>query len=148
MKQVDFYLISNRVKQGQYKLASRLAKKLQSMQQSSLMVVDTPAQLDELDGVLWNFSDTSFVAHDRVPHEGSAMSKTHLTTVDELSSELLSQQYDVLVSLTSDVQTCCHHFDRVAEIIEAEEPAKSAGRERYRRYQAEGFEIKTHHLEL
>ena len=33
MKQVDFYLISNRVNQAKFKLASRLANKLQRLDQ-------------------------------------------------------------------------------------------------------------------
>ena len=64
MKQVDFYLISNRVSNAKYKLASRLANKLQRMKQSSLVITDNAEATTELDKVMWSFSDASFLAHE------------------------------------------------------------------------------------
>ena len=148
MKQVDFYLIGNTVHQARYKLASRLAKKLQGMEQSALIVVDHDDELNPLDEVLWVFSDTSFVAHDRVPSSDGTRSLTHIAKASEVSSEMLDKQYDVLISLTSEVQAFSHRFSRIAEIIESEESSKAAGRDRFRHYKTEGFELKTHNLEL
>jgi len=41
-----------------------------------------------------------------------------------------------------------HHFSRIAEIVEQDEQSKTAARVRFKRYQTEGFEIKTHQIEL
>ena len=148
MKQVDFYLIENRINHAGLKLASRLAKKLQGLEQSTIMVVENAETLARLDETLWTFSDTSFVAHDRISGSARARCKTHLALTTELENQLMEQHYDVLVNLSAAVPGCCHHFARIADIVEVDEDARVAGRNRFRQYRDEGFEIKTHSLEL
>ncbi len=148
MKQVDFYLLSNAVNQGKFKLAGRLANKLQSLAKKTLIVTDTEEQLNDLDAVLWSFSDTSFVAHHQPSGESALLSKTHISTAAMVDQEALQHDYNVLISLSEDIPVFSHHFSRIAEIIDANDDAKSAARARYRRYQSEGFELKTHQIEL
>ncbi len=147
MKQVDFYLIANQIDQAQFKLASRLANKLQKSGASMLLVTDTEHDTDQLDQTLWQFSDTSFVAHDRLNHD-ETLSLVQIGEHQAVSPAVLEREYDVLVNLCQDVPIFSHHFSRIAEIVVADEDAKAAGRSRYKRYQTEGFEIKMHQIEL
>lgn len=147
MKQVDFYLISNRVNQAKYKLASRLANKLQRLGQHALIVTEDASATRELDQVMWSFSDASFLAHDDVS-DISPDSKVVIGEHSAIAQPVLEHKFDVLINLAIDVPVYNHHFARIAEIVETDDEAKGAGRERYKHYQNEGFELKTHKIEL
>lgn len=148
MKQVDFYLLGNSVDKAKFKLACRLVKKLQDLKKSTLIVVDSSDEAEQMDQILWTFNDASFVAHDRLPATDQPQSSTHITTVETTTTEILARNHDVLLTLASDVPVFCHQFSRIAEIVEAEEAAKLSARQRFRQYKSEGFERKTHHIEL
>ena len=147
MKQVDFYLISNRVNNAKYKLASRLANKLQRMKQSSLVITDDNKATAELDKVMWSFSDASFLAHESLTEVNPA-ALVVIGDKHSVSAATLERQHDVLINLSSEVPMFNHHFSRIAEIVEADENAKAAARVRYKSYQGEGFELKMHNIEL
>ncbi len=148
MKQVDFYLISNQVIDAKYKLASRLSNKLTRMQLKALIVTDSLEASKQLNKVMWSYSDTSFVAHDHVPSESPTPSKVHITEVPSVSTDLLNDNYDVLINLASEVHAFNHHFERIAEIVLPNEESKAAARERFKSYKSEGFELKISPVEL
>lgn len=147
MKQVDFYLISNRVIDAKFKLASRLCQKLQRQNKSSLVVTNTPAETTQLDRVMWSFSDTSFVAHDNL-NDINPEALTHIGDHNSVSPRVLECQHDVLVNVSSGIPIFSHHFSRIAEIVESDDDSKAAARIRYKSYQGEGFELKMHNIEL
>jgi len=147
IKQVDFYLISNQVQNGKYKLASRLSNKLQRLKQSALIITDNKDATIELDNIMWSFSDTSFLAHDRIAND-QHHSTIQIGDASQASPKLFEKDYNVLINISFDVPIFNHHFTRIAEIVEADEQSKTAARVRYKRYQTEGFEIKTHNIEL
>ncbi len=150
MKQVDFYLITNSVKQARFKLASRLASKMQKLGKSLLVVTDSDEQTQQLDELMWAYSDTSFVAHESLANV-SDMQQTctiHIGEQKAVNAAVIERSYDVLLNLCDEVPVFNHHFNRIAEIIEADENSKTAGRKRYKHYQSEGFELKMHELSL
>lgn len=147
MKQVDFYLISNQVVDAKYKLASRLASKLQRLQQSALLITDSADATAELDRVMWSFSDTSFLAHKQLG-ETDKTSKIAIGGQNLVSPEVLENDYEVLINLSSKVPVFSHNISRIAEIVEASDESKALARQRYKHYQTEGFELKTHKIEL
>lgn len=148
MRQVDFYLISNHVAQAELKLASRLANKLMALKQRVLLVTDTEDEATDLDKMLWSFSDTSFVAHDRLPSKTPVHSTIHIAVGSDLDEALLAFDYNVLINLGSEVPDCQARFPRIAEVIAADERSKSEGRLRFKKYKAQNLEIKTHPIEI
>lgn len=147
MKQVDFYLISNRVSDAKFKFASRLANKLQRIKQSCLVVTNDQSETTQLDKVMWSFSDSSFLAHDSI-NEAEPSSLVHIGDHNSITPLVLERDHDVLINLSSDIPIFNHHFSRVAEIVEADEHAKASARKRYKSYQGEGYELKMHNIEL
>ena len=147
MKQVDFYLISNKVNNAKYKLASRLSNKLQRLKQSSLIITDDEKATAELDQVMWSFSDTSFLAHERI-NDDKHVSSIQIGDASLASPSFLEKEHNVLINISSEVPIFNHHFARIAEIVEQDEQSKIAARVRFKRYQTEGFDIKTHKIEL
>jgi len=147
MKQVDFYLISNQVADAKYKLASRLSNKLQRLNQSALIITDDENATTELDRVMWSFSDTSFLVHERFD-EPELSANFQIGDASSVSPKLLERSYNVLINISSEIPIFNHHFTRIAEIVAPDDESKTAARVRYKRYQTEGFEIKTHNIEL
>ncbi len=146
-KQVDFYLIGNQVADAKYKLAARLCNKIQRLNKRALVVTGDAKATNKLDQLLWTFSDASFVAHDSLK-DRDAISSIHIGEISEVSSEVLQANYDVLVNLADDAPPFSHQFNRVAEIVEPVASEKAAARRRFKNYRDEGFELKTHDLEL
>ena len=157
-KQVDFYLISNRLRDAKYKLASRLANKLSRLDKKALIITDSKEQTEHLSQIMWSFRDSSFLAHERIDQlenqaEIAKRYKQGLNFVvigDALSvsAEILENNFSVMINLASEVPIYSHHFERVAEIVESDDSEKKAARTRYKHYQGEGFSIETHSLEL
>lgn len=145
--QVDFYLITNQVTDARYKLAARLCNKIQRLGQRVLVVTDDTSATDRLDQLLWTFSDTSFAAHDPLD-DPDPLSSIHIGCCADLKEQNINDNYDVLVNLSRDAPAFSRHFNRVAEIVEAGEPAKTAARLRFRMYRKQGFELETHNIEL
>lgn len=152
MTQVDFYLISNRVTDGCFKLASRLSNKLQRMEQRALVVTDSIDHSQHLDQVMWTFNDTSFVAHDRFEVGASASSslpaKICISEAEHVAQAFQAQPFDVLVNLSSSVIDLEHPSQRIAEIVDADDISKAAAREKFKLYRQRGFELKTHDIQL
>jgi len=147
MKQVDFYLISNKVSKAKYKLASRLSNKLQRQDKSALIITDNDDATTELDSVMWSFSDTSFLTHEKIS-DNDQTALIQIGDASQASPKFLEKNYNVLINISTDIPIFNHHFQRIAEIVEQDEQAKIAARIRFKRYQTEGFEIKTHNIEL
>lgn len=145
--QVDFYLIANQVSDAKYKFASRLANKLQRLKQKTLLVVADPQSFQTLDKIMWSYSDTSFVAHENAS-EASIDTIVHLAVPAQIDDKLLHNKYKVVINLTDSVLDRCTQVERIAEIVEHSETAKSSARERFRVYQAQDYAIKTHNIEL
>lgn len=157
-KQVDFYLISNRLRDAKFKLASRLANKVSRLNQHVLIITDSKEQSEQLSQTLWSFRDSSFLAHERIDqlakHTDVSQLYAHglrFVLIGEalsVSSQILQNEFSVMINLASEVPLYSHHFARVAEIVEADETAKQLARTRYKHYQGEGFKVTTHTLEL
>jgi DNA polymerase-3 subunit chi len=147
MKQVDFYLISNRVNDAKYKLASRLANKLQRIKQSCLIITDNAEATTELDRVMWSFSDSSFLVHD-LTSDTKPQSLLQIGERNSITPLVLEREHDVLINLSSDIPLFNHNFSRIAEIVEADDDSKASARTRYKTYQGKGFELKMHDIEL
>jgi len=147
MKQVDFYLISNRVKNAHYKLASRLANKLQRLDHHCLVITQSREDTDSMTEIMWSFSDSSFLAHDNLG-DSDFVSKVQIGDAHSVTPSVLEKPYDVLINLAADVPVFSHHFSRIAEIVDVSDEAKAAARSRYKHYQSEGFSLKTHDIEL
>ncbi len=147
MKQVDFYLINNQIANAKFKLASRLANKLQRSGKYALVVTEDESTAKLLDQTMWTYNDASFLAHDDLT-EKTPSSRIHIGAHNTVSQAVIERNYDVLINLASDIPMFNHHFERIAEIVEADESSKAAGRTRFKSYKNEGFELKMHKIEL
>ena len=139
---VDFYVQSGGPAQGHLTLACRVTEKAFQAGHQVYLRCDDMTQAEELDTLLWTFSQCSFVPH-------------HLHGVDDDPAPVTighgppdSAQVQVVVSVAGKPITNFADFARVAEIVGSEEIEKQSGRARFKFYRENGVEPATHEIRL
>ena len=149
-EQVDFYLLETAVSDGKLKLACRLTNKLHKLQKRVLMVCADKQQMNNLDGLLWRFSDTSFIPHQIFDNQ-TAMDCEQYTvhlTLPECLPHAVEDKLNVVINLTSTLLPDTPKVARRAELIECDEADKQAARGRYKHYSDAGITTNMHRITL
>ena len=118
---------------------------------------DSPELARRLDALLWTWRDESFVPHAVCGADEAEASDAGASDAGGAGAgggasvtigwgALPEFADDVLLNLGSRVPDGFERFARVAEVVGGADPARAAGRERFRRYRAVGCELKTHRL--
>ncbi|MFG6466397.1 DNA polymerase III subunit chi [Roseateles sp. BYS87W] len=90
-----------------------------------------PAALARLDALLWSFDAAEFL-----PHRRWVTGEPHLPGEVLLVSDASQLPHrGLLVNLSHDLPTAAFEFERVLEVVSADDEAVRAGRVRYRAYQ-------------
>lgn len=125
--------------------ACRFARKVQRSG-SRLLIAAPPDALAVLDRMLWNLAPQDFVAHclDDADEELVCASPVVLA-VDARTAP----HHDVLLNLHADVPEGFAQFDRLVEVVSAQDEAdRSGARARWRFYASRGYAIVRHDLVL
>ncbi len=140
MTQVDFYILADDAPKARPLLTCRLTEKAWKQGHRVFINTDSPQQLGELDDLLWTFRAGSFIPHGvyTEPDAEQPVSLGHGVEPEGYT--------DVLVNLSADVPGFFSRFDRVAELVGADDASRTAARERYRFYQDRGYTLNTHKL--
>lgn len=117
--------------------ACRLARKAYAAGSRIVLMTDDAAQLAELDGMMWTFSATDFLPH--VPAGDALASATPIILADSDSAELPHR--DLLVNLSRRIPAGVDSFQRVIEVISADEADAAAGRQRYVAYKQQNYPL-------
>jgi len=140
---VDFYVLASASEEGRLRVACRLCEKAYLAAQRVAVLVPDPAALRRLDELLWTFTDGSFVPHEI---EDGATRPSADCPVVLVAGGAPAGQVEVLVNLGSEVPAVGSGVRRIAEVIDAEEGRRAAGRRRFRRYRSLGIEPRSHDL--
>jgi DNA polymerase-3 subunit chi len=139
---VDFYVLSGTEARARLKFACRIAEKAYLASQRVFVWLEDAAELQSFDELLWTFADRSFV-----PHEIFGDAAQWQDTPVLLGWQAQPQQpFDVLLNLGSQVPAAAACAGRIAEIVDAEEPRRRAGRHRFRHYRELGLAPQTHNV--
>ncbi|MDQ9169920.1 DNA polymerase III subunit chi [Oxalobacteraceae bacterium R-40] len=133
MTRIDFH--SNVADKIAY--ACRLVRKARAANCNAVIIGSDRAQLAALDEALWTFSDQDFLPHVMADDALAAQTPVILATHDDGEFP----HYQVLINLTAETPAQFARFERMLEIVSAEEADKNAGRERYRFYQQRGYPL-------
>jgi DNA polymerase-3 subunit chi len=115
----------------------RLVRKARAANCRIVLLAGDRTELATLDQALWTFSALDFLPHATVGDDNIAMTPVILT--DDDSADLPHHQ--ILINLSAATPTHFARFERMFEIISADEDDKAAGRERYRFYQQRGYPL-------
>jgi DNA polymerase-3 subunit chi len=139
---VDFYVLPGSEPRERLKFACRIAEKAYLADQRVFIWLDDAVELKAFDELLWTFADRSFV-----PHEIFSDARQWQDTPVLLGCEAQPQQpFDLLLNLGNAVPAAAACAGRVAEIVDAEEPQRRAGRNRFRHYRELGLAPETHNI--
>ena len=138
MTRIDFY----RYAEDKLRFACRLAAT--AFDRESRVVVYSPDAkvLADFDRTLWTFQATRFVPHCFV--NSAVASETPI--VLSSSGESLPH-HDVLLNLADEWPPFFSSFERVLEIVAADEGDKERARERYAFYKKRGYDIKVNDID-
>ncbi len=136
---VTFYVLPGAGERAWLVYACRLVEKAYLLEHRVRVHCDSAELAGRLDSVLWTFSDRSFVPHGLAGSAGAAGAPVVISADDQDVPPA-----DLLVNLGREVPADFQRYDRVAELIDADEERRRAGRERFRFYRERGIEPETH----
>lgn len=142
MLEVSFYILSPTYESGRDVVACKLAEKAYRQGIFSILYTESENQSRFLDDLLWTFRNTSFV-----PHQILTVPKPPENPQILICNLFLPGRENLtVINLASAIPNELENCQRILEIIAPDEPAKQAGRQRYRQYQQIGANLVTHPL--
>jgi DNA polymerase-3 subunit chi len=142
--QVDFYILPTDSSEERLRLACRITDKAVQQGQQVLINTESPAESARLDGLLWTFSQGSFIPHRLI--EAATSTKIAEPVLIGCGIAPESQETHVLINLAGTVPEFFDRYQRVAELVDGNEQRRMQGRERFRFYRDKGCEPNTHRL--
>ena len=137
----DFYLIDKpRFREQPLLLVCELAKRGFAANLPMVVLARDAAQAEAIDDLLWSFDPDEYL-----PHQIAGMDEGD----DETPILIATPEMDVpartmLINLRDAAPT--GSFDRVLEVVPADPSARGPLRERWKHYQALGFEVNKHDM--
>lgn len=146
MTRIDYYVLASTGEADVQRLACRIAGKAYGLGHTVYIHAGSAAEAQHIDGLLWTFSDTSFVPH--------ALAET-LQDEREIARHPVQigcnsapgTPADLLINLAPAVPEFFEQFARLAEVIDADAKRRADGRARYRHYRDRGYQITTHQID-
>jgi DNA polymerase-3 subunit chi len=115
----------------------RLVRKARTANCRIVLLTRDHADLAALDEALWTFSETDFLPHTAAGDELSPDTPVILTDNDTADVP----HHEVLINLSGNTPAHFARFERMIEIIAADEADRTAGRERFRFYKQRGYTL-------
>ncbi len=140
MPRADFYLIDKpRFRAEPLLLVCELAKKAFAGEQPTLVLVRSPSQAEALDELMWAFDETAFIPHQIAGDEDDAV-----TAVLIVPPGVATPDRTLVINLRDECAPGL--FERVLEVVPADEAERAGSRERWKTYKAAGFEVAKHDM--
>ena len=141
MPRADFYLVGKpRFREEPLRLVCELARKAHDAGMWTLVLARDAAQAETLDDLLWDMGDDVFI-----PHQVAGMDVDE----DEAAVLIAPPEADApLRPLVINLRDAAVEgsFERVLEVVPADESARGPLRQRWKQYQARGFEVNKHDM--
>jgi DNA polymerase-3 subunit chi len=145
---IDFYILRSASDDARLDVACRIAEKAMLREQHVFICPESQGEARRLDALLWTFSQGSFVPHRIVTGDEREQppEPVLIGRGAESSTEPLTERWDVLINLSTEVPEFFSRYARLAEVVDAAEPRRERGRERYRYYRDRGYTLNTHRV--
>jgi len=137
MTTIDFYFNAP----DRFQVACRLAGKALAQKKRMLIYAPEPETASRIDKLLWTWPAIGFVPH-CASHDPLAPETPILIASDADSP----RECELILNLAEDCPPHFERFERLLEVVSAEDAARQAGRSRYRFYQSRGYKISHHDL--
>ena len=136
MPRADFYLIAKpRFRDDPLLLVCELAKKAFESGQRTLVLARSLEQAEQLDEKLWEFDELAFVPHQIAGDDDDAITPVLIAPPQTQVADRV-----LVINLRDDCAPGL--FERVLEVVPADEAQRAGSRQRWKIYQHAGFEVK------
>jgi DNA polymerase-3 subunit chi len=140
MPRADFYLIAKpRFRAEPLRLACELVRKAYDSGQWTLVLARDAQQAEALDDLLWDMGDDAYL-----PHQIAGDEEDDQTPILIAAPEFDAPLRPLVVNLRDHAVDGA--FERVLEVVPADESTRGPLRERWKQYQARGFELHKHDM--
>ncbi|MFC3813487.1 DNA polymerase III subunit chi [Lysobacter sp. GCM10012299] len=140
MARADFYLIQKeRFREEPLLLVCELARKAHDANLWTLVLVRDEDQAQRLDELLWEFDENAYI-----PHQIAGDDEDELAPVLIATPESDTPLRPVVINLRD--APVAGSFERVLEVVPADDSARGPLRERWKQYQARGLDLKKHDM--
>ncbi len=140
MPRADFYLIDKpRFRDEPLLLVCELALKAFEAGKPTLILARSPEQAEQLDEKLWEFRDDAFV-----PHQIAGDDDDAITPVLIALPGTTTPDRPLVINLRDECVP--GDFERVLEVIPADESQREGSRERWKAYKSAGLELAKHDM--
>jgi DNA polymerase-3 subunit chi len=140
MPRADFYLIDKpRFREDPLLLACELAKKAFNGGLPTLILARSAEEADLLDEKLWEFDEEAFI-----PHQIAGDDDDAITPVLIVPPGGVTPDRTLVINLRDECAPGL--FERVLEVIPADEAERAGSRERWKTYKAAGFDVAKHDM--
>ena len=140
MPRADFYLIAKeRFREEPLRLVCELARKAFDANLWTLVLARDADQAEALDEMLWDMGDDAYI-----PHQIAGDEEDELTPVLIASPDTDAPLRPLVINLRDDAVE--GNFERVLEVVPADDSAREPLRERWKQYKARGMEVKKHDM--
>ena len=135
MPRADFYLIAKeRFREEPLRLVCELARKAYDANLWALVLVRDAEQAEQLDAMLWDMGDDAYI-----PHQIAGDEEDELTPVLIATPEIDAPLRPLVINLRDGAVD--GSFERVLEVVPADESSRGPLRERWKQYQARGLTL-------
>ena len=140
MPRADFYLIAKeRFREEPLLLVCELARKAYDANLWTLILARDAEQAEALDEMLWDMGDDAYI-----PHQIAGDEEDQLTPVLIASPDIDTAMRPLVINLRDDAVD--GSFERVLEVVPADDSAREPLRERWKQYKARGFAVQKHDM--
>lgn len=140
MPRADFYLIAKpRFRDDPLLLVCELARRAFESGQPTLILARSGDQADALDEKLWEFDEQAFVPHQIAGDEDDA-----ITPVLIAAPGVQTHDRPLVINLRDECAPGL--FERVLEVVPADDAQRAGSRERWKTYKAAGFKVNKHDM--
>jgi DNA polymerase-3 subunit chi len=132
----DFYLIAKpRFREEPLRLVCELAKKAFDANLWTLVLARDDEQAEALDEMLWDMGDDAYI-----PHQVAGDEEDESTPILIATPAIDAPMRSLVINLRDGAVE--GNFDRVLEVVPADDSAREPLRERWKQYKARGLELK------
>jgi DNA polymerase-3 subunit chi len=136
----DFYLIAKpRFRDDPLLLVCELAKRAFENGAATLVLVRSQDQAEQIDDRLWEFDADAFI-----PHQIAGGDDDAITPVLIAPPQSITADRTLVINLRDECAPGL--FERVLEVVPADEAQRLGSRERWKTYQAADFEVAKHDI--
>jgi DNA polymerase-3 subunit chi len=136
----DFYLIQKeRFREEPLLLVCELARKAFDANLWTLVLARDEEQAQRLDELLWEFDADAYI-----PHQMAGDEEDELTPVLIATPDTDTPMRALVINLRDD--PVAGSFERVLEVVPADDSARGPLRERWKQYQSRGLELKKYDM--